>query len=1482
MTANQSEDQSRRKECTLLCLCHEPYDLGVARAVREAAETTAEVGSSSVVIVNVADVESELPEGAPSPMLLLTSSMANWIGRSEHKDLLLKGIAVILHDVATLPELPSTIRDGSLRDRRRQTRCVLTIFGVCVDAAALRLRDILSQSGGPLPSKVASASLKHRLRDKLAISSSQSTLRVGRGLEKPIDVLIIVPTLIATSDKRQSASKETASHARDVANEIKQALLACLQPPLKGFSVEIFCTGQRLPKDNRDMCSLSSLHDSVGDMYHTSPVKCLLLHIAERKDKATAQEGPGAADLAERRAYLGNMISRAKCIIIIGVAPQWTEDPIACTLFGRPDLIILWSARLLPRDLDSQLNSRSTILPYLHPHGPTSAVRAIADCLPEPSSPGPDALHLIIAFETADLMSLTSVLDFQSMLRSSQEHLCISLCSLSTLPLSLSSTPQEEVIVVLVIPSGYSMPKELAGLLLSPTTSGKRHPEVVLCCAAFFGVQPDIWGDLARDLSVDQVNMLEKTPVVLLQVPGAVEAVLSRSSNAEALTAQLQSSNGVADAETTLLSCLANCCACISPDRLPSVADLLCTCRASVPWARAGSSIGACGTFDRDVRKVFMSAFVQHGGLEKLRDLSDEVATTGVLLCLAPFEDLWPSADMPEWSNLIRLRRELVTECRTARLRELALELDVRLCMVEQDPVGAANAARLVHRHTELYDLVERWLRTHGSVCSSGCGWRGNPLKIAHHESTVCPLRVVTCPLCSATGPYNTFYNAHVCPKATVSCNRVGCLWTGPRDSASKHMSDECALRQVACSVCCWSGSAWRLVDHSSRFHGPRRSVAIITSTAIHTGTLEHPTLDIMDLASEAVEAAPRPDAAATAVWSAGGTMAVITLSRDGKRIDVSGPAFRGVFPMPSALASQWFTCLAAWDTFICAGTSGSTLLLLQVANDSTIREVGSSSTGSSSLHILAMGRYYVVGRLLDGTIPIWRYNQERLFKINTMLPFEGKKTLSQMSPKLGGWLGGYTASKLRGLAVLAGRQSKTSGAPTRPHYQPHTLRILGDGHVIVSCKDRQLRIMDFTGRSLNTVEVESRILSVALCRVDDSRLVVTTGMDDGQVVAWGVEMSTGASRVLGYAYHEHPVRDLAIRGPKEADMKGRCLLVAGTSEGAIMVWEVEYPVQGEPGVCRLAASKILVDCGEGTQHQLMLSKIKLTKIDDIFVTHLHGDHCYGIFGLLHSCCMGERTEPITVYGPKGIKTMIETVFALSGGWNGYDLRIVELDPTQHSEFTTSSGDVRVHACPLKHRLPTLGYLRPHEQIFAEPDKPGPLNAALATRMGARGPQFRELKEGRDVTLNDGTLIRAVDVIGEKTKGRTVAVLQDTCDSSEALPYLNRPDLLIHECTYHDGIREKAIEFGHSTAAMAGEFARSCDAKVLALTHFSPRYNDPDPNDEESPSVQNLREEALANAGPTTVVLAAEDFMTLAGLEFTEVAYDQVARSAVS
>ncbi|KAF4702461.1 Zinc phosphodiesterase ELAC protein 1, partial [Perkinsus olseni] len=318
-----------------------------------------------------------------------------------------------------------------------------------------------------------------------------------------------------------------------------------------------------------------------------------------------------------------------------------------------------------------------------------------------------------------------------------------------------------------------------------------------------------------------------------------------------------------------------------------------------------------------------------------------------------------------------------------------------------------------------------------------------------------------------------------------------------------------------------------------------------------------------------------------------------------------------------------------------------------------------------------------------------------------------------------------------------------------------------------------------------------------------------------------------------------------------------------GTSSGV--------PQPGKRNVSSLAITmrtgrSILVDCGEGTQHQLMLSKIKLTKIDDIFITHLHGDHCYGIFGLLHSCCMGERTEPITVYGPKGIKTMIETVFALSGGWNGYDLRIVELDPTQHSEFTTSSGDVRVHTCPLKHRLPTLGY------IFAEPDKPGALNAALATRMGARGPQFRELKEGRDVTLNDGTLIRAVDVIGEKTKGRAIAVLQDTCDSSEALPYLEQPELLIHECTYHDGMREKAIEFGHSTAAMAGEFARLCGAKVLALTHFSPRYNDPDPNDEESPSVQNLRGEALAKAGPTTVVLAAEDFMTLAGLEFTKVA----------
>ncbi|KAF4659641.1 Zinc phosphodiesterase ELAC protein 1 [Perkinsus chesapeaki] len=1475
-------------------------------AIRSTASSAA-----SAVELTLTDIAVERTVNDILTILLLTSRTVQWMESSKYElASLFQGVTVVLQDMLSLPELPISIRailipmkeSGAPTTRRIQ---LLSIFGICADAALLRLSDILSDETQPLPSVLELTSLKNTLQWKLPPLEGQR--RPRKRENEASDVLLVVPTLLYSVV--QSTTKEATKYAKEVANDIRQAFLECMGP-LEGNSkrVQVFLTGSKLSAGAEDTPCLSTIRDKFGELYYTEPVRCLLAHI-EKVDRQRSDETPSGSSeelekfIARKQSCLLKAADLAKCVVIIGAAPCWTQDPIVPALFDRPNLVVLWSARLLAREISPELCTRSSIVPYFHHYGPVAAVRSIATYIPDKTlakSHQLDSQEVVLAFDPSDEVSLASVLDLQLKLKASHPDISVVLCSQSTLPLILKSSTASARTIALVVSLGYVAPKEF----LSPggVESGYLY---VICCPAVFGHQPDLWCGFSENFTVGQIKSLETTPVVFLQLPGVVEAISSQSSNVEAVIDQLEASQGCAHQEGLLLACIANGAACIPAQRLPSVAALLRRCHVTIHWARAVTAIAACGAFDADTRKAFVTTVIGNEELPTiLSQVDHEMTVFRLLLCLAPFPDLWPSVATPEWSALVARRRAIITECRSLRLRELAIELDLRICMSEHDATGAVEAARRLRMNQQLLREVDGWFKANGPSCSYGCGWRGSPLELPRHEGSVCHLRKVTCPLCFATGVFEDFSKTHVCPKSAVCCGRRGCFWTGPRDTLSEHKEKECDLRSVDCPHCGWAGAAWCTIDHNTRFHDGRRSAVIVTSSRVFTCRIDQPTLDIMDLAGPGGKGGPRPDAAAATTWSHSGTLMFVTLSRDGKRIDIFGPT-RGLFTMPSSLHGQWFTCLAAWDKFICAATSGSSLILLEVSHEAGVEEVTCGSTEASSLHVLAMSRFYIV---------------------HVVPPFDGIKNISQRSPQLGGWLGGFAAAKLKGYAMLGKHIPQTTGSPARPHYQPHTLAMLGESQVVLTAKAQQLWIGDFTGNRLTTIQVTNRILCIAVARIDDVSFITAIGMDDGQVSVVEVDLTNGKHRVLGYGIHEDTVRDVALRGPKKGDTKRHCLLLAGTSEGDVVVWEVECPTTGEPSVGRLAALKvhgqvltmqldprrmssffeqvvflgtssgvpqpgrrnvsslvitlrtgrsILVDCGEGTQHQLMLSKVKLTKVDDIFITHLHGDHCYGIFGLLHSCCMGERTEPITVYGPRGIKTMIETVFALSGGWSGYELRVVELDPEQHSHFTINSGDVTVDACPLKHRLPTLGY------VFTEPDKPGALNAALAAQMGARGPQFGELKEGRDVTLTDGTVIRAVHVLGKTTKGRTIAVLQDTCDSSEALPYLNQPDLLIHECTYHDKMREKAIEFGHSTAAMAGEFASLCGAKVLALTHFSPRYNDPDPNAVDSPSVSDLRDEAGTRAGPATEVFAAEDFMALTGPQFNRVAYDQRSRAAV-
>ena len=262
---------------------------------------------------------------------------------------------------------------------------------------------------------------------------------------------------------------------------------------------------------------------------------------------------------------------------------------------------------------------------------------------------------------------------------------------------------------------------------------------------------------------------------------------------------------------------------------------------------------------------------------------------------------------------------------------------------------------------------------------------------------------------------------------------------------------------------------------------------------------------------------------------------------------------------------------------------------------------------------------------------------------------------------------------------------------------------------------------------------------------------------------------------------------------------------VAQRSSVSFLGTSSAQPVPGKRNMSSLviateAGSGIMVDCGEGTQHQLMRSMdVKVTKISAIFITHLHGDHCYGLFGLLSTLALNGRSLPLPVLGPVGVKEMVMTVLRLSGGEElSYPLFIHELDATRHHDLTIdlsiaphAAERLFVHASPLSHRVPTLGY------VVGELARPGGLDSAKAMALGAKGSALGRLKRGDDVVLDDGRTIRALDVLKAPPVRRAVCVLQDTMQSDEAEQYLTSASfpcqlaLLIHECTYDDSLAEQ-------------------------------------------------------------------------------------------
>lgn len=240
-----------------------------------------------------------------------------------------------------------------------------------------------------------------------------------------------------------------------------------------------------------------------------------------------------------------------------------------------------------------------------------------------------------------------------------------------------------------------------------------------------------------------------------------------------------------------------------------------------------------------------------------------------------------------------------------------------------------------------------------------------------------------------------------------------------------------------------------------------------------------------------------------------------------------------------------------------------------------------------------------------------------------------------------------------------------------------------------------------------------------------------------------------------------------------------------------------------------------LFDCGEGTQQQILRSPIKLSKIEKIFITHLHGDHIYGLPGLLASRSFQEDESAVTIYGPPGIRAFVETALHVSGTHLRYPHEIVEIEEGQVFE----DDHVTVEAAKLQHGIASYGYR------IAEHDRPGALDGGRLKAEGVPpGPLYKKLKNGESVTLEDGRTINGNEYLGQPKSGKKVAVLGDTRSTETAVTLAKDTDVLVHEATFMDKDRERAHRYFHSTAVQAAKKARTAEASALILTHISSRY----------------------------------------------------------
>lgn len=242
-----------------------------------------------------------------------------------------------------------------------------------------------------------------------------------------------------------------------------------------------------------------------------------------------------------------------------------------------------------------------------------------------------------------------------------------------------------------------------------------------------------------------------------------------------------------------------------------------------------------------------------------------------------------------------------------------------------------------------------------------------------------------------------------------------------------------------------------------------------------------------------------------------------------------------------------------------------------------------------------------------------------------------------------------------------------------------------------------------------------------------------------------------------------------------------------------------------------------LIDCGEGTQVQLRKHKIRFSRINHIFISHLHGDHFFGLPGLVSTFRLLGRDAEMHIYGPKGIEKAVLLLLKLGNSFTNYKLVFHELT-SKNSELIYEDDKVSVSTIPLAHRVYTNGFL------FKEKVAPRTLDIETVTRFGIETCYFQNIKNGKDIVLDDGRTIKNEELTFDPPKPKSYAFCSDTAYKPDIVPLIFGVDVLYHEATFLESQADLAPKTKHSTAKQAALIAKQANVGQLILGHYSTRY----------------------------------------------------------